>query len=85
MAGQYGGMIFVLMRYGWQDRKHLVLYRENDVTLKSNLAYNWVREQSWANSLLGHYLQKYFRLPRPLQLIGAFLTVAVLVSGIGVA
>lgn len=85
VAGQYGGMIFVLMRYGWQDRKHLVLYRENDVTLKSNLAYNWVREQSWANSLLGHYLQKYFRLPRPLQLIGAFLTVAVLVSGIGVA
>lgn len=82
---QYAGMIFVLLRYGWQDTKHLVLYSERDKSLESNLAYQWVKKQSWSKNILGHYLQKYFRLPRPLQLIGAFLCVAVLVSAGGVA
>lgn len=82
---QYAGMIFVLLRYGWLDRKHLVLYREDGKTLAQNVAYNWVRKQSWGESCVGGTLQIYFRLPRPLQLIGAFLTVAVFVSGLGVA
>lgn len=85
VAGQYGGLIFVLLRYGWQAQKPLVLYREEDPTLETDLAYNYVKSQSWGESLVGRYLQMYFRLPRPLQLIGAFLTVAVLVSAIGVA
>lgn len=82
---QYAGMVFLLLRYGWLDRKHLVLYSEDDKTLAQNLAYNWVRQQSWGNSFVGRKVQLFFRLPRPLQLIGIFLVVAVFVSAFGVA
>lgn len=84
VATQYGGMVFVLMRYGWQEDKPLTLYREEDKTLANNLAYNWVGRQKWHATFCGRYLRLYFRLPRPLQLIGAFLVVAIGVSLLGV-
>lgn len=85
VAGQYGGLIYVLLRYGWQANKPLTLYQEQDPTLEANVAYNYIQNQSWSSSKIGQYLLLFFRLPRPLQLIGVFLTVAVFVSGLGVA
>lgn len=83
-AGQYGGLVYVLLRYGWQEQKPLTLYVQEDPTLAGNVAYNYIKSKSWNDSKIGRSLQLYFRLPRPLQLIGAFLMVAVLVSSLGI-
>lgn len=52
------------------------------------LRYGWVRPQPFlaaSEAEPQNLWQRFSRLPRPLQLIGAFLTVSLLVSGIGLA
>lgn len=68
VAGQYGALLFVLLRYGW---------------LRPQVFGGAEQTQAYAAGWRGCW-QHFCTLPRPLQLIGAFLAVSVLVSGVGI-
>lgn len=68
VAGQYGALLFVLLRYGWQRPQ---VFGGTEQTQK--LASGW--RGCW---------QRFCALPRPLQLLGAFLAVSLFVSGVGI-
>lgn len=68
VAGQYGALLFVLLRYGWQ---------------RPQVFGDSGRQGGYAPGLLG-WRQRFEALPRPVQLLGAFLAVSVLVSGVGI-
>ena len=69
VAGQYGALLFVLLRYGW---------------LRPQVFGGAERTQAYAAGWRGCW-QRFSALPRPLQLLGAFLAVSVVVSGVGIA
>lgn len=75
-VGQYAALTFVLLRYGRgdADTQPIKICEAGNQGccpgVSGKLAYLW---------------RKFSTLPRPLQLIGAFLAVSILVSGIGIA
>ena len=80
VVGQYAALGFVLLRYGAAGSenvvaapfavKHDVVAEKSEPGLKQRLLALW---------------QRFSILPRPLQLIGAFLGISLLVSAIGIA
>ena len=80
VVGQYAALSFVLLRYGAAGSenvvaapfavKHDVVAEKSELGLKQRLLALW---------------QRFSTLPRPLQLIGAFLGISLLVSAIGIA
>ena len=73
VAGQYSALFFVLLRYGRQEKDTAdVVYMEQALA------------ESKIDLSLKNLWRQFSRLPRPLQLILAFLTVSVLVSVIGI-
>ena len=86
VAGPYGALLFVLLRYGWQRpqvfgdaSKGRTSAEAAAKTHASGLAAS--AEATGASG----FRQRFLALPRPLQLVGAFLAVSVLVSLIGIA
>lgn len=81
VVGQYAALFFVLLRYGRsseQDRATLTACEAEPLTLS----------EAWKNAdakqKFALVWQRFGILPRPLQLIGAFLGVSLLVSAIGI-
>ena len=78
VVGQYAALSFVLLRYGAArseqfaeaGREKRLLAAKGEAGIKQRLLCLW---------------QRFSALPRPLQLIGAFLGVSLLVSAIGIA
>ena len=75
VVGQYAALGFVLLRYGLADSGHCSADSDkqavsSETGVKQKLLLLW---------------QRFSTLPRPLQLIGAFLCVSLLVSAIGIA
>ena len=73
VVGQYAALFFVLLRYG------SVVNSEKCIVDSEGLA------NTKNHSLITNYYKLFTNLPRPLQLIGAFLGVSLLVSAIGIA
>ena len=87
VAGQYGALFFVLLRHGWQRPQvfgQSTIGKNSDVDAPKFAIPGEVRDLSLANGFAGLW-QRFTALPRPLQLMGAFLAVSVLVSLIGIA
>ena len=87
VAGQYGALFFVLLRHGWQRPQvfgQSTIGKNSDVDAPKFAIPGEVRDLSLANGFAG-LGQRFTALPRPLQLMGAFLAVSVLVSLIGIA
>ena len=89
VAGQYSALFFVLLRYGWQRPQVFVGASCADAgkeasasTLNADAAS--ASDLSLTGGLQGLW-QRFTALPRPLQLMGAFLAVSALVSLIGIA
>ncbi len=80
VVGQYAALFFVLLRYG------LVVNSEKCIVDSEGLA-NTNHHSLITNHcpLITNYYKLFTNLPRPLQLIGAFLGVSLLVSAIGIA
>lgn len=80
VVGQYAALGFVLLRYGAAGRDELVqgaAAAEHDIPA--------VKGEAGLKQKLLALWQRFSALPRPLQLIGAFLGVSLLVSAIGIA
>lgn len=72
VVGQYAALLFVLLRYGYvTDGRQCVAGSE-------------VKTCQTQDTVLALW-QRFSALPRPLQLVGVFLAVSLLVSGIGLA
>ena len=89
VAGQYSALFFVLLRYGWQRPQVFGGASCTDAgkeasasTLNADAAS--ASDLSLTGGLRGLW-RRFTALPRPLQLMGAFLAVSVLVSLIGIA
>ena len=89
VAGQYSALFFVLLRYGWQRPQVFGGASCADAgkeasasTLNADAAS--ASDLSLTGGLQG-LCQRFTALPRPLQLMGAFLAVSALVSLIGIA
>lgn len=96
VVGQYAALVFVLLRYGITDidklavknvkcraedvecRTKNVSCRAEDVNMRADAKAGWQQK-------LSAFWQRFEALPRPLQLIGAFLGVSLIVSVIGIA
>ena len=100
VAGQYSALFFVLLRYGWQrpqvfggasnggaSAAAAAKLCTNGVAYDDDAAVTKQRACTAAEteSCGGGLWQRFNALPRPLQLIGAFLVVSVFVSLIGIA
>ncbi len=72
VAGQYSAFLFVLLRYGWQRPQVF-----GSASARGECG-------SSADGWRGLW-RRFSALPRPLQLIGAFLAVSLFVSSIGIA
>lgn len=88
VAGQYSALFFVLLRYGWQRPQ--VFGSGAALAAASQASHSSIGDASVAcGSSLSRELQclwqRFSALPRPLQLIGAFLLISVLVSLVGIA
>ena len=72
VVGQYTGLLFVLLRYGYvaDSEKCEVESEAQDCRSQDTIQTLW---------------QRFSALPRPLQLVGAFLLVSLVVSVIGLA
>lgn len=68
VAGQYSALLFVLLRYGWQKPQPFAESAKETETING-----------WRG-----YWQQFSCLPRPLQLISAFMLMSVFVSGLGI-
>ena len=80
VVGQYAALGFVLLRYGAAGSENVVAAPfavEHDVVAEKS-------EPGLKQRLLALW-QRFSILPRPLQLIGAFLGISLLVSAIGIA
>lgn len=71
VGGQYGALVFMLLRYGWEVPRPFV--RTGDMETVAQ-----------GQGCLGGYRERFFLLPRPLQLVLVFLAVSVFVSGLGI-
>lgn len=88
VAGQYSALFFVLLRYGWQRPQVFGNTKGVDSAESSGEELTACARDTNGLSCAGglHGLwQRFSALPRPLQLIGAFLAVSVFVSLIGIA
>ena len=88
VAGQYSALFFVLLRYGWQRPQ--VFGNTKGVDGGESFGEELTACARDATGLsraggLNGLWQRFNALPRPLQLIGAFLAVSVFVSLIGIA
>lgn len=88
VAGQYSALFFVLLRYGWQRPQ--VFGSGAPLAAALQASHSSIGDASVAcGSSLSRELQclwqRFSALPRPLQLIGAFLLMSVLVSLVGIA
>lgn len=96
VVGQYAALVFVLLRYGItsSDKSAVknVECRAKNVNMRAdavecraeNVNMRAVGNAGWQQKLLVFW-QRFEALPRPLQLIGAFLSVSLVVSIIGIA
>lgn len=80
VVGQYAALVFVLLRYGADNAKDSELLLAV-AGCQAVAAGNASKAQDTALNLW----RRFNSLPRPLQLIGAFLAVSLIVSGIGIA
>lgn len=100
VAGQYSALFFVLLRYGWQrpqvygNTTGAAAPGSTELGAKSMIADAEAGAPSsmqGAGKACGAFLslrclwQRFSALPRPLQLMGAFLAMSILVSSIGIA
>ena len=100
VAGQYSALFFVLLRYGWQRPQvygntiGAAAQGSAELGAKSMIADAEAGAPSsmqGAGKACGAFLslrclwQRFSALPRPLQLMGAFLAMSILVSSIGIA
>ena len=100
VAGQYSALFFVLLRYGWQRPQvygntiGAAAQGSAELGAKSMIADAEARAPSsmqGAGKACGAFLslrclwQRFSALPRPLQLMGAFLAMSIFVSSIGIA
>lgn len=100
VAGQYSALFFVLLRYGWQrpqvygNTTGAAAQGSAELGAKSMIADAEAGAPSsmqGAGKACGAFLslrclwQRFSALPRPLQLMGAFLAMSILVSSIGIA
>lgn len=74
VAGQYSALFFVLLRYGRQEKQ--AVDATSAEQFLAEIKADFTPKNLW---------QHFSMLPRPLQLIMAFLAVSVLVSVIGIA
>lgn len=89
VVGQYAALVFVLLRYGAtggqpaanNERAHSDNYECSAAAAVKTANANDFRAQDTALNLW----QRFSALPRPLQLMGAFLAVSLIVSAIGIA
>lgn len=79
VVGQYAALVFVLLRYGIAENDRLAV--GDDVKCVEK---NVSSKACWQQKLTVLW-QRFEALPRPLQLIGAFLGVSLIVSTIGIA
>lgn len=81
VVGQYAALFFVLLRYGRSSE-------QDRATLTACEAEQLTQSEAWKNAdtkqKIALVWQRFGILPRPLQLIGAFLGVSLLVSAIGI-
>ena len=77
VVGQYAALFFVLLRYGSVVNSEKCIV-DSEVLVNTKQTTNHY-------SLITNYYKLFTNLPRPLQLIGAFLGVSLLVSAIGIA
>ena len=100
VAGQYSALFFVLLRYGWQRPQvygntiGAAAQGSAELGAKSMIADAEAGAPSsmqGAGKACGAFLslrclwQRFSALPRPLQLMGAFLAMSIFVSSIGIA
>lgn len=85
VVGQYAALVFVLLRYGIGDRDKLAVGGEKWTVHAVKCAKKNVSSKDCWKQKLYALWQRFESLPRPLQLIGAFLGVSLIVSTIGIA
>ena len=89
VVGQYAALVFVLLRYGIGDRDRLAVgsdkWTVNNVNCAEENVSRLVHSNAGWKQKLCALWQRFESLPRPLQLIGAFLGVSLIVSIIGIA
>lgn len=84
VVGQYAALFFVLLRYASVgNSEKCIVDSEGLANTKQNTKNNSLNTNHY--SLITNYYKLFTNLPRPLQLIGAFLSVSLLVSAIGIA
>lgn len=84
VVGQYAALLFVLLRYGLVESDRSLADEEQFLAhcaAAKKAAPG--REAGWKQKLLALW-QRFDALPRPLQLIAAFLGVSLIVSAIGI-
>lgn len=85
VVGQYAALWFVLVRYGLTDSDKLAVNGGLEQALATQQAALAAKGESGVKHKLLQLWQRFSALPRPLQLVGAFLGVSLLVSAIGIA
>lgn len=82
VAGQYGALFFVLLRHGWQRPQ---IFGGAGLSTLSGELQNGGEVMTMQQSGWCGLWQRFSALPRPLQLILAFLAMSVFVSIVGIA
>lgn len=81
VAGQYGALLFVLFRYGWQLPRPFVRSSDGEtIAASETVGFDGVAEEQGVKG----WARCFKSLPRPMQLIGAFLVMSVFVSSLGI-